>query len=229
MEIVKELKSMYINIHDKRIENSLRLLERVGKIRYFDDEFYAQFDGMLYNMIPVDFYLKRMSMGKCYDASVVLGLAFGKSDDVFICRGNLKNAGRSIDGTTKFGHGWVEMGGYVYDTTWKIIASKKDYYRIFGTQIYDRRSTKKFFDDCEELSDFNIHDKKYYEEHYSPLAYSLLLQMKSAGALFAQNKTNKRLKMDGEKLLADLPDLDKVYEQYQNAKVQWQGTEESCL
>ena len=60
-----------------------------GDIKEFDDEFYAQFDDMFYIGIPVYYYLQTMHMGRCFDASAVLGLAMG--DGCYICRGELKN------------------------------------------------------------------------------------------------------------------------------------------
>ena len=49
-----------------------------GLIKPFDSSFYAQFDGMYYNGLPIYYYLEKMSMGKCYDVSAILALAIGE-------------------------------------------------------------------------------------------------------------------------------------------------------
>lgn len=204
--------------YDTSIETTMRKLLKSGSIKKFDKEFYSQFDGMLYNLVPVEYYLKKMSMGRCYDASVVLALALGKSrEDVFVCRGNLRNAGWSINGTSKFGHGWVETDDMVYDTTWKIITSKKNYYKIFGAKPYSKRTNLEFFKDCEHMSDFNIHDKSYYEQNFVPMAYTTLIQLYSCAELEILSGDEKR-KMVGEKLKSELPDMELVYEQYKIAE-----------
>ena len=95
-----------------------------GLIKKFDDEFYSQFDGMYYNGLPIYYYLEKMSMGKCYDASAILGLAMGEKANV--CRGELKTMSNIF--SEIFGHGWVEYGDKVYDTTWQVILDKKLYF-----------------------------------------------------------------------------------------------------
>ena len=216
MIIFEKLNDMRQQYYDKKIKTVMQELINRGIIREFDDEFYSQFDGMLYDVRPVEYYLKNMSMGKCYDASAVLGLAFGKCDDVYICRGNLRNAGYSITGTKEFGHGWVEKDGMVYDTTWQIVTPKQVYYKLFGASVYNRRTTNEFFKDCKHLSDFNIHDKKYYEENFEIFAYPTLIQMLSVAEIMINDKDNEKNRALGVKLKRELPDIDKVYEQYCN-------------
>ena len=213
---------------DYRFQKLFSRLKEKGVIKPFDDEFYRQFDGMLYNVTPVDYYIKYMSMGKCFDASAVLGLAFGKRDDVFICRGNLRYAGLSLSGKPSFGHGWVEKDGMVYDTTWQIICPREVYYKLFGAKVRDRRSTKQFFKDCEALTDFNIHDKKFYEECFCNYAYCSLIQMLEMGALLTKSK-NEKSRLAGEKLLNDLPDMEKVYSLYKKNQTEFfKRQNESC-
>lgn len=213
-EKMKSINQRYFNQKFKTVYNKL---VAKGIIKPFDDEFYSQFDGMLYNVIPVEFYLKKMSMGKCYDASVVLGLAFGRREDTYICRGNCKYAGLSINGTTHFGHSWVERDDMVYDTTWQICLPKKVYYKLYGVTVYDRRTTKQFFEDCEKLSDFHIHDKSYYENNFAQFAYCTLIQMKATEKMLLDSKSERNRKL-GEKMSRFLPDFDKVNEQYEKSK-----------
>lgn len=208
------VKTFNKNVFSTRFYTLYNKMEKAGVIKHFDDEFYSQFNGMLYNVIPVEFYLRKMSMGRCYDASAVLGLAFGRSEETYVCRGNLKYAGLYINGTTKFGHGWVERDGIVYDTTWQISMPQEAYYKLFGVKNFEKRTTNKFFSDCEQLSDFHIHDKSYYENNYSNFAYPSLIQIRSSAEMLARNGRNEKQKEFGQKMLGMLPDMDKVYAKY---------------
>jgi len=182
-----------------------------GKFKSFNDEFISQFDGMYYNGYPIWYYLEYMSMGKCYDASAILALAIG--EEASIARGELSHL-NSIFGK-KFGHGWVEVGDTVYDTTWKIIADKKTYYKVYGVRKQKVVPSKQFFEDCKELSDWNIRTKEYYENNYVPMMYvSMILGYKFAESLIAKGEPDSIEK--GKRLQNELPDFEKVAEQYAN-------------
>lgn len=144
-----------------------------GTVKPFDQEFYKKLSGMYYNGIPVYYYLIRINIGKCYDCSAILGLALG---DCKICRGNLRKA--PTRSGNYFGHGWVEKDGFVYDTTWQIIADKHTYYKLFGASQVYARDSKEFFEDCKGMSSWEIHDKKYYEENYIPMDSLLIFQVR---------------------------------------------------
>jgi hypothetical protein len=172
-----------------------------GNIKPFDEEFYSQFDNMYYNGLPIYYYMEEMSMGKCYDASAILGLAIGKNAN--ICRGELKTMS-AIDGV-EFGHGWVEVGDMVYDTTWKIILSKKLYYKIFGAKLENSRDYDTFFTDCKGMSDWTIRSKEWYEENWSP-SNLLVFQVRQLMDLKLKYPTiSEKKKSFCEKVLRDLP------------------------
>lgn len=173
-----------------------------GNIVHFNEEFYSQFEDMYYNGLPIYYYMEEMSMGKCYDASAILGLALGK--DAYICRGELKTMSAAYN--EPFGHGWVEMGDMVYDTTWKIILSKKLYYRLFGAKLENKRDYDTFFSDCKGMSDWTIRNKKWYEENYST-SNLLIFQVRQLAALKLQSPNiSDRERRLQEKVLRDLPD-----------------------
>ncbi len=172
MKIFSKLNQIRQNYKADMLYSGLDQKKQSGEIRAFDDEFYASLKGKYYNGIPVYYYMLRMSMGKCYDASAILGLALG---DCKICRGNLRKA--PTDWGNDFGHGWVEKDGLVYDTTWQIIADKHTYYKLFGASGVCARDSKEFFELNKGLSTWEIHDKEYYEKQYIPMQSLLIFQV----------------------------------------------------
>ena len=83
MKVFSKLNQIRQNYKGAILYSGLSQKKLSGEIRAFDEEFYASLKGKYYNGIPVYYYLLRMSMGKCYDASAILGLALG---DCKICR-----------------------------------------------------------------------------------------------------------------------------------------------
>lgn len=217
MRIFKNLNECWQRYKSNVLYSGIEEKKKTGKIRPFDEEFYASLNGMYYNGIPVYYYLMRMNMGQCYDCSAILGLALG---DCKICRGNLRKAPTDIG--NEFGHGWVEKDGLVYDTTWQIITDKHTYYKLFGASGVCARESSKFFEDCKGLSSWEIHDKKYYEDNYCPMDSILIFQVREIERLHLESPVSpistKEDKMIAKKVLADLPKveltsgLDIIYE-----------------
>lgn len=178
-----------------------------GKFKKMDDEFYAQFDNMYYNGIPIYYYLQKMSMNRCYDASAVLALALGENCNV--CRGILDNA--VLSSGKEFVHGWVEMDDKVYDTTWQIIADKKAYYKTFGAKAREVTPQKEFFERSKHISNWKIHDKEYYENGEGSLSTLMISQIEQLQmAILMHPSTDYAEREFSKKVLADLPDTSKV-------------------
>ena len=75
MEIKLIIKALQRNRAHKVYEKINRLYHTHivnGDIKKFDDDFYSQFDGMFFDGIPIYYYLQKMNMGRCFDASAVL-------------------------------------------------------------------------------------------------------------------------------------------------------------
>jgi len=204
MSIFKNIKREIVT---QKFSKDFDNLIKSGKAKRFDEEFFNSFDGMYYNALPVSYYLKRMSMGHCYDASAILGLAMGK--DCFVCRGNLANMA-CIQGDDDFEHGWVEKDDKVFDTTWQVVMQTQDYYKLFGVDSVCRREHTKFFEDCKEISCFEIHDKKYYEENYIPFARESVMLARTGELMKLEYlpKDNVEERIECESILNKLPDLD---------------------
>ena len=192
--------------HNKHVTlySGLEEKKNLGIVKSFDEEFYSSLKGKYFNGIPVYYYLIRMNMGKCYDCSAILGLALG---DCKICRGNLRKAPTDVG--NNFGHGWVEKDGLVYDTTWQIITDKHTYYKLFGASKVWAREDKQFFEDCKGIANWEIHDKKYYEENYIPMESLLIFQVESIERLHLDSPVSpistKKDKEIAKMVLADLP------------------------
>ena len=202
MKIFKNLQSeMYEKLFNSRYKKECLK----GEILPFDGSFYAMFDGMYFNGLPIYYYLKKMSMGKCYDASAILALAMGKN--CYVCRGELKTMSKIYQEC--FGHGWVETEDKVYDTTWQIILNKELYYKIFGVELTNKRTQEQFFKDCEEMSDWHIYSKEHYENKYN-MSNLLVFQIHQMAELHLRNPRNEEDRAFYEQLRKDLPDFEKI-------------------
>lgn len=177
-----------------------------GKFKKMDDEFYAQFENMYYGGIPIYYYLKKMSMGRCFDASAVLALALGENCKV--CRGVLDNA--VLKDGEKFVHGWVEKDDKVYDTTWQIVADKKAYYKTFGAKATSITPQKDFFEQCKDLSDWTIYDKSHYESEKGSLATLTIFTIKELQKEILKHPQSEEERKFVLKVLTDLPDTSKA-------------------
>ncbi len=179
-----------------------------GIIKKFDGEFYRQFDGMYFRGLPIYYHLTEsyMTNGHCYDASATLGLAFGK--EAYVCRGNLRSLRKAWKGKT--GHGWVEKGGYCYDTTWKIACPKNVYYKVFKPVKVQKRSHNQFFEDCKWLTDWTIRDKEWYEQNYCDDLLVIVVARNIAQLELEKHKVTPERRKFLEQLLIDLPDENKA-------------------
>lgn len=88
---------------------------RKGNITKFDVEIFDKMSGTIISCLPVSLYIKYsnylFSQGTCYDRSLYMFLAL---DDALLVRGNSKYLEYNY-GEGHEGHGWVEIGDYVYD------------------------------------------------------------------------------------------------------------------
>ena len=113
----------------------------------------------------------------------------------------------------KFGHGWVEKDGKVYDTTWQIMCDKEVYYDTFEVQDHKVIPSKQFFEDCKDMTDWAIRSKEYYEENYVPMVKPIVsMCRKSANMALGRKETSADKRDYYTKLLADLPDMSKMPE-----------------
>ena len=131
-----------------------------GRIVPFDESFYKAMSNTFLNSVPISIHIKYLKPssppGQCYERSLYMFYCF---NDALLVRGNNKNLELRY-GNGNGGHGWIEIGDYVYDPTllkrfdkdlyYQIYCpthvckySKEDYVKLNGSSYYDFiRSTK---------------------------------------------------------------------------------------
>ena len=97
----------------------------------FDDEFYSKLNNTFVSCLPVSFHIKYLKPttppGKCYDRSLYMFFCF---DDALLVRADIKDLELRY-GKEKAGHGWIEIGDYVYDPSSRLRFKKDLYYDIY--------------------------------------------------------------------------------------------------
>lgn len=106
---------------------------RERTIMEFDDEIFEKMKNTIIACFPVSFYIKHsnnmFALGTCYDRSLYMFLAL---DDAVLVRGKNKDLEYNY-GKGHGGHGWVEVGDYVYDPSIMLKLKKDVYYQLYGT------------------------------------------------------------------------------------------------
>ena len=103
-----------------------------GKITRFDEEIFDKMSNTIIASLPVSLYIKYsnhlFAQGTCYDRSLYMFLAL---NDALLVRGDNKDLEYNY-GKGHEGHGWVEIGDYVYDPSLMLKFDKDTYYSIYG-------------------------------------------------------------------------------------------------
>ena len=98
-----------------------------GSITFFDEEFYEKMGSTYFNTIPVSIHIKYLKPllrpGKCYDRSLFMFFCF---DDALLVRADKKSLEYQY-GKSDAGHGWIEIGDYVYDPSLMLKFDKSTY------------------------------------------------------------------------------------------------------
>lgn len=144
-------------------------MEQEGRITEFDEEIYEKMKNTIISCFPVSFYIKHSKhmfpIGTCYDRSLYMFLAL---DNAVLCRGNNKDLEYNY-GKGHGGHGWVEVGDYVYDPSIMAKFEKDVYYKLYGTTDIMRvdketylREHSDFVDSvvCTDLNEFRPGGKR---------------------------------------------------------------------
>lgn len=117
-----------------RLEILWNLGEKLHMIEDYPEKLWKEINKHYYCGTPLNVLLQEgFNIGKCYDRSYALTMAFEKCN---LVRGLLPRYGK-LENTSYdqfFNHGWVEDDKYVYDTTFMKRFNKKFYYYLFGAK-----------------------------------------------------------------------------------------------
>ena len=167
---------MFTNLKKQLYFEKLQLLFnkglKDGSIVPFDEEFYDAMSHTYIFDIPVSMEIKylrpTMKPGKCYDRSLYMFFCF---DDALLVRGDNKDLELKY-GKDDAGHGWIEIGNYVYDPSLLLKFDKELFYEMYSpTNVvkYNKedyiKENKDFYDEIKNttLQDFRPNGKRRLE------------------------------------------------------------------
>lgn len=125
-----------------------------GKIVPFDEEFYKSMSTTYFNCLPVSMHIKYLRPssppGKCYDRSLYMFFCF---DDALLVRADNKDLEVRF-GKENAGHGWIEIGNYVYDPSLLLRFDRELYYKIYKPSNISKTS----------VTEYKKSDDGYYDQ-----------------------------------------------------------------
>lgn len=186
-----------------------------GSIVPFDNSFYERLSHTYISCIPVSMHIKYLKPtigpGKCYDRSLYMFFCF---DDALLVRGDNKDLELRY-GKDNAGHGWIELGDYVYDPTLLLRFRKDVYYNLYcPTNVHKysveqyAKENKEFYDDIKHttLDDYKPGGKKRMD-------LCLMIPLLKG---IADNSNNEDFKRDVFYYLNSIQyDEQQVYEEFQ--------------
>ena len=151
---------MFEKLRKKLFFAKLRILglkaSKQGKIMEFDDEIYEKMRNTIISCFPVSLYIKHSDrmfpLGTCYDRSLYMFLAL---DDAVLVRGNNKDLEYNY-GKGHGGHGWVEVGEYVYDPSIMLRFDKDTYYELYGTSDVYKIDKQTYLEEHKDFVDLVV-------------------------------------------------------------------------
>jgi len=165
---------MFKNLKELLYFNKIKLMFQKGidngDITLFDDLLYQKMSKTYIECIPVSMHIKYLKSKpsqpvRRYDRSLYMFLAL---DNALLVRADIKTLELKY-GKEYAGHGWIEIGDYVYDPT-SLLRFKKDvYYNMYcPTNVYKCtkedyiKNNKKIYEDIKNttLDDFKPKGKK---------------------------------------------------------------------
>ena len=130
-----------------------------GKITRFGEEIFTKMSNTIIACLSVPFHIKHadylIGQGTCYDRSFYMFLAL---DDAVLVRGNSILL-EYCYGKGNGGHGWVEVGDFVYDPSAMLKYDKKTYYSLYGCNNVKKVDKKTYLAENENYLDASLsHD-----------------------------------------------------------------------
>ena len=130
-----------------------------GKITRFDEDIFTKMSNTIISCLPVSFYIKYadylIGKGTCYDRSLCMFLAL---DDAILVRGSNKDLEYNF-GKKNAGHGWVEVGNFVYDPSFMLKFDKDTYYSLYECSDVKKIDKSTYLENNRDVIDtFVSHD-----------------------------------------------------------------------
>ena len=132
---------------------------REGKITRFDEEIFEKMSNTIIACLPVSLYIKYsnhlFAEGTCYDRSLHMFLAL---DEALLVRGDEKGLEYTY-GKGHEGHGWIEIGDFVYDPSTMFKYDKDIYYLLYGCSNVSKIDKPSYLLQHQDFVDANVsHD-----------------------------------------------------------------------
>lgn len=127
-----------------------------GKITEFEEEIFTKMSNTFISCLPVSFYIKYadylIGKGTCFDRSFYMFLAL---DDAILVRGSSKaleyKYGKEYDG-----HGWIEIGAFVYDPSLMLKFDKDTYYSLYECSNIEKTDKNTFLKQHKDFVDAHV-------------------------------------------------------------------------
>ena len=124
-----------------------------GKVERFSQDIIDRMDNTIIACFPVSLHMKyanfMFAQGTCYERSLYMFLAL---DDALLVRGNCLDLEYTY-GPGHGGHGWVEIGEYVYDPATGYRYDKDLYYKANGVSNVTRCDRETYYKEHKEFVD----------------------------------------------------------------------------
>lgn len=167
-----------------------------GRITKFDEEIYIKMSNTIISCLPVSFYIKYANhlfgTGTCYDRSLYMFIAL---DDAVLVRGDNKELEYKY-GKESGGHGWVEIGDYVYDPSLLMKFEKNIYYQLYGCSNVKKIDKKAYLEEHKEFVSMhvtnNLNELRPNGKRRLELGI-LIIQMKSLSKMLNDEQFTKDL------------------------------------
>lgn len=185
-----------------------------GKIVPFDDEFYKKMSNTYFGCIPISMHIKYLmpqdGLGKCYDRSLYMFFCF---DDALLVRAKNKDLELRY-GKDYAGHGWIEIGDYVYDPSIMARFDKDLYYEIYSPTDVNKTNKEdyikingNYYDEVRntKIEDFQIGGSKRTDLCVSiPLVMGIAENSNDENFKTELNEYLKLVQYDGKQIYQEL-------------------------
>ena len=167
-----------------------------GKITSFEDEIFEKMNNTIIACLPVSLYIKHsnhlFAQGTCYERSLYMFLAL---DDALLVRGDNKDLEYNY-GKGDEGHGWVEIGDFVYDPSLMLKFDKETYYSLYGCSNVKKIDKNTYLLNHQDFVDKHVsHDYNEFRpngERRLELGV-LIIQLKALSQLLGDEQFSKDL------------------------------------